>query len=134
MQKTTFVPSLVIAHGITDISFYTNAFGAIELHRWTNDDGSIHVAELEIDGAMFHLQEEREYKNWLRPGNKDCTTVGIELMVEDVHAVFNKAIAAGATLVTEVTDYEYNYRQGELIDPFGHHWIIEKILKRDNLK
>ncbi len=129
MQKTTFVPSLVIAHGITDISFYTNAFGAVELNRWTNDDGSIHVAELEIDGGMFHLQEEREYKNWLSPANRDCTTVGIELMVEDVHAVFNKAIAAGATLVSEVTDYEYNYRQGELIDPFGHHWIIEKILK-----
>jgi PhnB protein len=54
LEKPTFVPQLIIGHGIKDISFYTQAFGADELRRWTNDDGSIHVAELVINGAMFH--------------------------------------------------------------------------------
>ena len=53
--KSHFAPQLYIKGGITDISFYEKAFGAIELRRWTNDDASIHVAELSIDGAIFHV-------------------------------------------------------------------------------
>jgi len=49
-------------------------------------------------------------------------------MVEDVQAVFDKAISEGATVISPVTDYDYQYRQGEIIDPFGHHWLIEKVL------
>jgi PhnB protein len=133
--KTIFVPQLIIGHGVTDISFYTNAFGAKELQRWSNDDGSIHVAELEIDGAMFHLHEEAKRDNnlspanvSLSPGNVNGTTVTVGLMVDDVHAVFDRAVAAGAKIISPVTDHDYKYRQGDLIDPFGHHWLIEKIL------
>jgi PhnB protein len=135
-QKTTFVPQLIVGHGVTDISFYTNAFGARELQRWNNNDGSIHVAELEIDGAMFHLHEETkpdsnsssENAVSLSPGMARGTTVIVGFMVDDVHAVFDRAVAAGAKIISPVTDYDYNYRQGDLIDPFGHHWLIEKIL------
>jgi PhnB protein len=125
-QKTTFVPQLIIGHGVTDISFYTDAFGAKELQRWSNDDGSIHVAELEIDGAMFHLHEEG-HRN-LSPDKAGSTTVIIGLMVDDVHAIFDQAVAAGAKIVSPVVDHDYKYRQGDIIDPFGHHWLIEKIL------
>ena len=128
-QKTTFVPQLIIGHGVTDISFYTEAFGAKELHRWSNDDGSIHVAELEIDGAMFHLHEEIERNNNISPRSATGTTVIVGLMVDDVYAVFDRAVAAGAKAISPVTDYDYSYRQGDVLDPFGHHWLIEKILK-----
>ena len=134
-QKTTFVPQLIIGHGVTDISFYTVAFGAVELQRWSNNDGSIHVAELEIDGAMFHLHEESKHdSNSIRgnlnlsPGAASGTTVIVGLMVDDVHAVFDRAVAAGAKIISPVVDYEYGYRQGDLLDPFSHHWLIEKIL------
>jgi len=40
--------------------------------------------------------------------------------------VFNKAIAAGATVTTQIKDFEYGYRQGNFTDPFGQHWTIEK--------
>ncbi|WP_426669739.1 VOC family protein [Mucilaginibacter sp. McL0603] len=128
-QKTTFVPQLIIGHGVTDISFYTEAFGAKELQRWSNDDGSIHVAELEIDGAMFHLHEEVTRNNSISPASASGTTVIVGLMVDDVHAVFDRAVAAGAKAISPVTDYDYRYRQGDVMDPFGHHWLIEKILK-----
>ena len=125
-QTTTFVPQLIISHGITDINFYFKAFAAKELRRWSNEDGSIHVAELEIDGALFHLHEAG--MDITSPAYTSGTTVIIGLMVDDVHAVFNRAIAAGATIRSPVKDYEYNYRQGDLIDPFGHHWLIQKKL------
>ena len=57
--STYFAPQLYIKSGIKDISFYEKAFGAVELRRFSNEDGSIHVAELSIHGALFHLHEEK---------------------------------------------------------------------------
>jgi PhnB protein len=37
----------------------------------------------------------------------------------------NKAINAGATVVSAAQSYDYGYRQGEIKDPFGHVWMIE---------
>lgn len=123
--KTAFSPLLKIENGTTDISFYKNAFGAIEHFCFTNDDGSIHVAELDIDGAIFHLHEQMPNTGSC-PHKLNDTTVTIGLFTNDVHAVFNKAVAAGATVMNPVTDYEYGYRQGDLLDPFGHQWTIQK--------
>ena len=38
-----FAPELYIDNGVTDVSFYKNAFDAIEHLCFFNDDGSIHV-------------------------------------------------------------------------------------------
>jgi hypothetical protein len=56
-RQTTFAPQLYIPNGTRDISFYAKAFGAAEVRRWANDDGTLHVAELSVDGAIFHLHE-----------------------------------------------------------------------------
>jgi len=114
-------------NGTKDIEFYTNGLGAVELFRVPNEDGSIHVAELAIDGAVFHLHEETIYNpNTFHPMRIGGVTSTIGLFVEDVHELMARAIAAGATEKTPVTDHDYSYRQGEFIDPFGHHWMIEK--------
>ncbi len=126
MSNPSFSPQLYIPNGITNIDFYTNAFGAVENMRFSNDDGSIHVAELSIDGAVFYLHEETASTNHFSPEKHKGTTVLIGLFVDDVHAFVNKAIAAGAEIISPVQDYEYGYRQGELKDPFGHHWMIQK--------
>jgi len=126
--KTTFVPMLTIDNGTKDTDFYKNAFGAIELRRWSNDDGSIHVAELSINGAMFHLQEENAAKGSFSPHSHNGITARMGLMVDNVDDVMETAILAGAREISSVQDYDYGYRQGEIEDPFGHKWIIEKII------
>ena len=121
-----FAPQLFINNGVTDISFYKNAFKAVEHFRLNNDDGSVHVAELSIDGAIFHLHEVTAKPYFFSPEkHQGCTTL-IGLFAEDVQEVMTRAIKAGATQITPSTDYEYGYRQGEIKDPFGHHWLIEK--------
>jgi PhnB protein len=124
-NTTCFAPQLYIKSGITDISFYENAFGAIELRRFTNEDGSIHVSELSIDGLLFHLHEESTKKGQFAPQQVNGTTVIIGLFVEDVDVVMNKAIKAGAVVTSPAQSYDYGYRQGEVRDPFGHVWMIE---------
>ena len=123
--KTFFAPQLLINNGVKDISFYANAFGATENFCLRNDDESVHVAELSIDGTIFHLHEVTK-PHFFSPDKHNGTTAIIGLFVPDVSAVMNKAIQAGAVEISAVKDYEYDYRQGEIKDPFGHHWLIEK--------
>ena len=52
------VPMLYMKDLAAAIEFYKKAFDAVELRRWTNDDGSVHVAEMSIHGALFHMHEE----------------------------------------------------------------------------
>jgi PhnB protein len=125
-ENTFFAPQLYIGKGITNIDFYITGLGAVELRRFSNDDGSIHISELSFDGAVFHLHEENEGKNQFEPlKNKGVTTL-IGLFVDDVDKLINKAINAGAILINPAQDYYYGYRQGEFRDPFGHVWLIEK--------
>ena len=125
---TSFVPMLAISSGITDIEFYKKGFGAVELRRWSNDDGSVHVAELEIDGAMFHLHEENPDKGQYSPLRHNGVSTTIGLMVADVDSVMARAVSAGAQEISPAQDYEYGYRQGEIKDLFGHRWIIEMMI------
>jgi PhnB protein len=123
-----FAPELYIGTGTRDISFYIDGLGAQELRRWSNDDGSIHVAELSVNGAIFHLHEEASRLELKSPLNVKASTVLIGLFVEDVDALMKRAIAAGAEEISPAQDYEYGYRQGSFRDPFGHEWMIEKTI------
>lgn len=124
-SKTFFAPQLLLNNGIKDISFYAKAFGATENLCFYNDDSSIHVAELSIDGAIFHVHEVTK-SNFFSPEKHGGTTTIIGLFVPDVDIVMNNAIKAGAIEISPAKDYEYGYRQGEIEDPFGHHWLIQK--------
>jgi len=124
-NTTYFAPELHIPNGTFNIDFYTK-FGAIEHFCLRNDDGSIHVAEMEIDGAIFHLHETMPWFDALEPVSAKGVTAVIGLFVNNVEEVFNRAISAGATEISPVTDHDYGYRQGMFKDPFGHYWQIQK--------
>jgi PhnB protein len=124
-MNTFFAPELHIPNGTFKIDFYTK-FGAKEHFCFRNDDDSIHVAELEIDGCIFHLHETMRWFGALEPVSANGVTAVIGLFVDDVHAVFERAVEAGATAVSPVTDYDYGYRQGMFRDPFGHYWQVQK--------
>lgn len=125
-SRTSFAPELFINNGVKDISFYERAFGASEQMRFSNDDGSIHVVELSIDGAIFHIHEVTAKKHFFSPQTHEGTTICIGLFVSDVDEVMAKAIKAGAVELIPAQDYEYGYRQGTIKDPFGHYWQIQK--------
>ena len=122
---THFAPELHIPNGTLNIDFYME-FGATEHFCLRNDDGSIHVAELEINGAIFHLHEIVRHFDALEPISAKGVTAIIGLFVPDVDEVMLKAIQVGATEIHPAQDYEYGYRQGMFKDPFGHYWQIQK--------
>lgn len=122
-EKVHFAPELHIPNGTMQIDFYKK-FGATENFCFRNDDGSIHVAELVFQGAVFHVHETM--RDALEPISAKGVTAVIGLFVPDVEAVMQKAIQAGATEINPTTDHEFGYRQGMVKDPFGHFWQIQK--------
>lgn len=122
---TYFAPQLFIPSGVTDISFYKHAFNAEVLRLIRNDDDSIHVAELSINGALFQLHEEKKEAAQFSTQTAKGTTALIGLFVPDVDAMVQQALAAGALLLSEPQTYDYGYRQAVVKDPFGHSWMVE---------
>ena len=126
--KTFFAPHLTIRVLRPAVEFYQKAFSAILLRKWDNPDGTIHVAEMEIDGAIFHLHEEVTGKNQLSPETLGGTTLLIGLFSPDPDKLFRDAVSAGAKVINAMEDYDYGYRQATVADPFGHQWLIQKKL------
>lgn len=124
-MATHFAPELHIPNGTFNIDFYTR-MGATEHFCFRNEDGSIHVAELEIDGAIFHLHETMRWMDALEPVAAGGVTAVIGLFVEAVDAFMQRAMEAGATEISPAKNYEYGYRQGMFKDPFGHYWQIQQ--------
>lgn len=128
-QATThFAPELHIPKGTMQIDFYKD-FGATENFCFRNEDGSIHVAELVFNGAIFHVHETM--RDALEPISAGGVTTVIGLFVPDVEEVMTKAKIAGAIEINPTTDHEYGYRQGIFQDPFGHLWQIQQKLQNE---
>jgi PhnB protein len=52
------------------------------------------------------------------------SAVGLFMYVEDVDAVVQRAVDAGATVTMPVEDMFWGDRFGQVTDPFGHVWPI----------
>lgn len=60
------------------------------------------------------------------PDAAHASTHGILLRVDDLDAVFARAIARGAEALRQPTDYPYGERQCTLRDPGGHVWTLSQ--------
>jgi PhnB protein len=126
-EKTTIAPMLSVRHGAKAVEFYKAAFGAEEVFRVDDGSGAV-VARLSVDGAEFWVADESPEHLNFSPETLNGGTVRMVLTVDDPDAVFDRAVAAGASVVVAVGE-EYGWRLGRLVDPLGHHWEIGKPLR-----
>lgn len=124
VPQPAVTPYLTIKGAAAAIEFYKKAFGAVETMRLAEPGGKIGHAEIMIGGAPIMLSDEYPDLDALGPESRGGSTVGIHLYVEDVDAVFAKAVAEGATAVRPVKDEFYGDRSCKLLDPFGHIWYV----------
>ncbi len=116
---------LTVQDAARAIRFYVEAFGANELPvRLTDPQGRIVHAEIRIGDSIVMLNEEVPEWGNIAPPSLGGTPVRIALYVEDVDALAQRAVAAGAKVLIPVADQFYGDRSGRLEDPFGHQWVI----------
>lgn len=116
-------PYLIIRGAAEAIDFYVKALGATEVMR-LDHGGKIGHAEIKIGDSHIMLADEHPEMGARSPQSLGGTPVGICLYVPNVDALFNQAVAAGATVERPVQDQFYGDRSGTIIDPFGHKWTI----------
>lgn len=127
---STITPYLCAKDAARAIDFYKTAFGALETLRLPDDDGRVSHAELLIGDAKVFISDEYPEIGVLSPGTIGGSPVMIVLEVSDVDSLFNQAVAAGAKVDRPVMDrFDGALRNGKLLDPFGHRWMLTSRFK-----
>jgi PhnB protein len=128
MSTPTFsiAPMLSVRRGAQAVEFYKQAFGAVEVYRIEDPGGAV-VARLSVEGAEFWLSDESPEFGNFSPETLGGGTVRLILTVPDPDAMFVQAVAAGAKEVFAVEE-AHGWRLGRVVDPFGHHWEIGRLL------
>ncbi|HLL86890.1 MAG TPA: VOC family protein [Thermoleophilaceae bacterium] len=117
-------PYLHVDGAAAAIDFYTDILGAEERMRMPGPEGKLGHAELQIGGSIVMLADEFPAMGVRGPKSIGGTPITLHVYVEDVDAVFDAALAAGAKSVRAVENQFYGDRTGQFEDPFGHRWNI----------
>lgn len=117
-------PYLIVDGAARAIDFYKTAFGAAERLRLDAPGGRIGHAEMAIGGSVIMLADEHPEIGAVGPRTVGGTPVGIMVYLPDVDASVERAVAAGAKLLSPAEDKFYGDRMATIEDPFGHKWYL----------
>jgi len=112
----TVTPYLLVDGAARLIEFLEAAFDATVLHRSDLPAGKVMHAQVRIGDSPVMLSDARE--------DMPATQSMIYLYVDDVDAVYARAISASATALREPVDEFYGDRSGGVLDPCGQQWWI----------
>jgi PhnB protein len=116
--QRSITPHISPSNAAKAIEFYKAAFGAEEFRRSPGPGGKILHAELRIGDSNIFVCDQ------FGPPSGPPSGCTIALWVNDVDAVWKRAIAAGATVKMELGNMFWGDRYGQLVDPFGYNWSV----------
>ena len=116
----TVMPYLIVKGATQFIWFMKTVFGADETYKAMRDADTIMHGELMIGGSTIMFADSTQMY--------DVRNAGMFIYVDDPDATFQKALDAGATIVTALADQSYG-RSGGIKDPFGNTWWITGVVK-----
>jgi len=117
-------PYLAVDDATKAIEWYKQVFGAKERVRMDAPDGKIGHAELEIGDSLVMLSDPFPQASTRSPKELGGTSASVFVYTDDVDALVQRALDAGATSTMEVADQFWGDRMGSFTDPFGHGWSV----------
>jgi PhnB protein len=115
-------PHIVVRGAARAAEWYAEALGAREEGRIPVPDGRLMSVELRFGDAGVMVADEFPEMGVLSPLAIGGTAVVLHLVTDDVDAIWQRAIDAGAEVLHPVADAFWGERHGQLTDPFGHRW------------
>ncbi|WBB69184.1 VOC family protein [Micromonospora sp. WMMD812] len=124
-------PCLVVQGAAKALDFYADVFGATERMRFPGPGGSVAHAEIQIGDAVVIVEDEDPQRGTTAPpvGGLPGTPVFQFIYVEDVDTTVARAVEYGAVLQRAPENQFYGDRDGFIIDPFGHGWVVASHLE-----
>lgn len=113
---TSVSPYLIVDGAERTIEFLVRVFGAVELRRFPDDSGRLRHAEVRIDDTVLMLADSTE--GW------PPVPAHVHVYVPDVDAVYQRALAAGATSAQEPVKKDDADKRGGVKDAGGTTWWI----------
>jgi PhnB protein len=118
---TTVAPWIVTPDTGQLLDFIRAVFDGVESGRVPLEDGSIGHAEIRVGDTMLLAFDRRP--DW--PAMPSL----LRVFVPDADAVFERAFAAGACVVTAPATHAFGQRGGRVRDPFGNIWWISEVVE-----
>jgi PhnB protein len=120
----SLTPNLVCRSAALAIEYYKAVFGATEHVRMPAPDGKIMHSEMQIGDSRFFVNDSMSRSIPTGPEPGTSNPMYLHVYVEDVDAIFNRAIKGGGRVDIPVQDMFWGDRYGKLTDPFGQQWGI----------
>lgn len=119
-------PCLVVQGAAKALDFYAEVFGATERMRFPGPGGTVAHAEIQIGDAVVIVEDEDPQRGTTAPptGGLPGSPVFQFVYVEDVDTTVARAVERGAALRRAPENQFYGDRDGYIIDPFGHGWVV----------
>jgi uncharacterized glyoxalase superfamily protein PhnB len=102
------------------ITFLADAFGFEEIVVYGEGDEVNHAELAWPPGGGVMLGSHRPDS----PGQMTPGTFSAYVVCDDPDALFKRAVASGATVVTELHDTDYGSRDFAVLDPEGNRWYF----------
>lgn len=118
------IPYLSLAGRAAEAAdFYAGAFAAADLGRMPNPDrpGEHMHVQVEINGGALMMTDHRAESS---PKGPPLASGHLQLVVDDGKAWWDRAVAAGCTVVMPYERQPWGDDWGLLLDPFGIHWAV----------
>jgi uncharacterized glyoxalase superfamily protein PhnB len=121
--KQRIIPYLAYADAPSALSFLCEAFGFEERYRMAMEDGRIGHAELAYKDNVIMLASVWREAGFASPLDLSGIHTQVYCGVDDTDAHYERAKAAGATIVAEPAN-QHGERMYRALDPEGHRWLF----------
>ena len=125
----TLTSHLVTRDPARAAAWYASVLGAAENSRITLPGGQVLTIELQFGDSVLAIGDEFPGLGIVSPLTLGGTYGALHLAVDNADAVWQRALAAGATEFESLHDAFWGDRTGQFIDPFGHRWAVDQHLR-----
>jgi PhnB protein len=120
MKISSVTPFICVVDGAGLIQFMKQVFGADETGRHAHGrDPEGFVSNVRIGDSEFHIMSGESFRG-------QESTASFYLHTNDVDALYDRAVAAGAIPILPPTDQPSRARLAIVQDPFGNRWLATK--------
>ena len=125
----TITPHIVVGDAAAAADWYKQILGAEERNRIEVPGGKLMQVELRFGDSAVMLADEFPEAGVLSPLSVGGTATVLHLYTDDVDAIWNRALDAGAEVRQPLHDAFWGERYGQITDPFGHRWGLAQHLR-----
>jgi PhnB protein len=126
---STLTCHLVVRDPDAAAAWYRSVLDAAEVSRITLPGGRVLTIELRFGDSLLSISGEFPGMGVVSPLTLGGTYGALHLAAGNAGAVWERALAAGATVFEPLHDAFWGERTGQFIDPFGHRWAVDQQLR-----